>query len=335
MPARVSRRSRSRSGASRRTGTGRAPGTRARRNAGSSRPGRRPGATRWRARASRVRAATPSECGRRTLRATSSTPATTTFVYDNTNPSSTVTFPVATASYTTTTWNAGCPAPGMCGTASDAVAGVQKVEISIRRGSGNYWNGTSFSSASEVFFPATGTTAWSFSFPASQLPGQCELHDQACARPTTPGTSSRRAREKSASHHSQRRRSSRVVGAAKCTQSRSSSGRRSNTFERRCSIVTAFPALTGNAHAIGRCESRRIKGRQAGLLPFAAERVRSDPSDDLRPLPCRRSRFESIIRSHERLAVAGLFSSWDCLASRTLRLLPVGGDNAIVVGVPR
>ena len=95
---------------------------------------------------------------------------TMTFVYDNTKPSSTVTFPVATASYTTTSWNAGCPAPGMCGTASDAVAGVQKVEISIRRGSASYWNGTSFSSASEVFFPTTGTTAWSFAFPASNFP---------------------------------------------------------------------------------------------------------------------------------------------------------------------
>jgi hypothetical protein len=99
-----------------------------------------------------------------------SSPTTTTFVYDNTKPSSTVTFPVAKASYTTTSWNAGCPAPGMCGTASDAVAGVQKVEISIRRGSASYWNGTSFSSPSEVFFPTTGTTAWSFAFPASNFP---------------------------------------------------------------------------------------------------------------------------------------------------------------------
>jgi hypothetical protein len=66
------------------------------------------------------------------------TPAATTFVYDNANPTSTLTFPVANASYTTTTWNKGCAAPGMCGTASDTVAGVQKVEISIRRGSCNY-----------------------------------------------------------------------------------------------------------------------------------------------------------------------------------------------------
>ena len=107
-----------------------------------------------------------------------SSPTTTTFVYDNTNPSSTVTFPVAKASYTTTSWNAGCPAPGMCGTASDAVAGVQKVEISIRRGSASYWNGTSFSSASEVFFPTDGYDGVELRLPSLELPGQCELHDQ-------------------------------------------------------------------------------------------------------------------------------------------------------------
>jgi hypothetical protein len=81
-----------------------------------------------------------------------------------------VTFPVAQASYTTATWNSGCPSPGICGTASDAVAGVQKVEVSIRRGSANYWNGSSFSSAAEVFLTTTGTTAWSFSFPAANFP---------------------------------------------------------------------------------------------------------------------------------------------------------------------
>jgi LmbE family N-acetylglucosaminyl deacetylase len=101
-----------------------------------------------------------------------SSPTTTTFVYDNAKPSSTVTFPVAKASYTTASWNAGCATTGMCGTASDAVTGVQKVEISVRRGSASYWNGTSFSSSSEVFFPATGTTAWSFAFPAANFPAK-------------------------------------------------------------------------------------------------------------------------------------------------------------------
>jgi hypothetical protein len=102
------------------------------------------------------------------------TRAATTFVYDNTDPNSTVTFPVAQASYTTATWNAGCPSPGICGSASDAVAGVQKVEVSIRRGNASYWNGTSFASASEVFLTTTGTTAWSFSFPASNFPASAK-----------------------------------------------------------------------------------------------------------------------------------------------------------------
>ena len=128
------------------------------------------------------------------------TPATTTFVYDNANPTSTMTFPVATASYTTTTWNKGCAAPGMCGTATDAVAGVQTVEISIRRGSGNYWHGTAFSKCVRGVLSAMGTTAWSFSSPLrSSRPVRTTR--SGCARPTTPATSSRRALEKLASHH--------------------------------------------------------------------------------------------------------------------------------------
>jgi hypothetical protein len=95
-----------------------------------------------------------------------------TFVYDATVPKTTVTFPAASGAYTTASWNAGCASPGICGTATDAGAGVQKVELSIRRGGGNYWNGTSFGSATEVFFAATGTTAWSFAFPASNFPAK-------------------------------------------------------------------------------------------------------------------------------------------------------------------
>jgi LmbE family N-acetylglucosaminyl deacetylase len=93
-----------------------------------------------------------------------------TFVYDATVPTTTVTFPAASGSYTSASWNAGCPSAGICGTATDAGSGVQKVELSIRRGSGNYWNGTSFGSATEVFRAASGTTTWSFAFPASNFP---------------------------------------------------------------------------------------------------------------------------------------------------------------------
>ena len=80
-----------------------------------------------------------------------------------------MTFPVAAAAYNTSGWaNSSCPSPGMCGTASDAASGVQKVEISIRQVSpSRYWNGTSFASSSEVFHTVTGTTDWSFALPAS------------------------------------------------------------------------------------------------------------------------------------------------------------------------
>ena len=99
-------------------------------------------------------------------------PTTTTFVYDATSPGAAVTFPVQSGKYNTASWNAGCASPGICGTAADAASGVAKVEISIRRGSGNYWNGTSFSSTTEVFLTATGTTVWSFAFPASSFPAK-------------------------------------------------------------------------------------------------------------------------------------------------------------------
>src|SRR4029079_18271963 len=111
-----------------------------------------------------------------------SAPGSTTFVYDNTNPSSSVTFPVANTSYTTAAWNAGCAAPGLCGTASDAGSGVKAVEVSIRRGTGNYWNGTSFSSTTEIFLTATGATAWSFSFPAANFPSAASYRIRVRAR---------------------------------------------------------------------------------------------------------------------------------------------------------
>jgi hypothetical protein len=45
------------------------------------------------------------------------------------------------------------------------------VEISIRRGTGLYWNGTSFASAAELFSTADGTTAWSYALPAGNFGG--------------------------------------------------------------------------------------------------------------------------------------------------------------------
>ena len=109
-------------------------------------------------------------------------PSSRTWVYDNTNPSSTVTFPLNNTSQTTATWNAGCSSPGICGTASDATSGVQRVEVSIRRGTNVYWNGTSFSSSTEIFFPATGTSTWNFAFPASNFPAASSYRFRVRAR---------------------------------------------------------------------------------------------------------------------------------------------------------
>ena len=40
----------------------------------------------------------------------------------------------------------------------------------MRQGSGSYWNGSAFSSSSEVFLLATGTTSWSYGFDAASFP---------------------------------------------------------------------------------------------------------------------------------------------------------------------
>src|SRR6185369_5677786 len=110
------------------------------------------------------------------------TPASRTFTYDATNPSALFTFPASGGAYKNADWNAGCPTNGFCGTYSDATSGVQSVEISIRQGAGNYWNGTSFASGSEVFQTASLAGGnWSYSFVASSFPadGSYTVHIRA------------------------------------------------------------------------------------------------------------------------------------------------------------
>jgi hypothetical protein len=93
-----------------------------------------------------------------------------TFTNDTTAPSApVVTFPAASGRYNTVTWNAGC-ASAICGTASDAASGAGKVEVSVRQGSGNYWDGSSFSSAGQVFNLASGTTSWSYGMAGASFP---------------------------------------------------------------------------------------------------------------------------------------------------------------------
>ena len=95
--------------------------------------------------------------------ATTSTSQTVTV--DNTAPTVAITFP--TSSYAGG-WLAGCGTAStadICGTASDATSGLASVQVSIKQAAapGLYWNPatSSFSSATEVLMPATGTTSWS------------------------------------------------------------------------------------------------------------------------------------------------------------------------------
>ena len=60
------------------------------------------------------------------------------------------------------------------GTASDANT-ISLVELSIFDGT-NYWDGSSFSSATEVFVTATGTNNWSYAF---SIPGTYTVHARA------------------------------------------------------------------------------------------------------------------------------------------------------------
>ena len=97
--------------------------------------------------------------------------ATRTWTVTAAVPGGALTFPVNSATYNGTTWNAGCSTPAagdLCGTAP---AGTTAVAVSIKRvSSGLYWNGSAFASASEAVVNATGTTAWSYSLTTGQLP---------------------------------------------------------------------------------------------------------------------------------------------------------------------
>ena len=92
------------------------------------------------------------------------------FLADDVNPASTTAFPAASASYNAAGWAAGCAPDGICGTATDADSAVQTVQVSIRQGAGNYWNGTTFGSATEVWNAATGTTTWNYGFASGSFP---------------------------------------------------------------------------------------------------------------------------------------------------------------------
>jgi hypothetical protein len=95
-----------------------------------------------------------------------------TFTPDTSATAPTVSFPTAGSRHNDTVWNSGCSS-AICGTAADGTgSGVQAVEVSIRQGVGNYWDGTGFSSVTPVWNLAAGTTAWSLPFPALNFPAE-------------------------------------------------------------------------------------------------------------------------------------------------------------------
>jgi hypothetical protein len=92
---------------------------------------------------------------------------------DTLAPTIAITFPVNGGRYNNATYNAGCGTAGVgdfCGTSADAGTGVTQVQVSIQQGAGNYWNGTTFGSATQVLFAATGTTSWTYAFTAASFP---------------------------------------------------------------------------------------------------------------------------------------------------------------------
>jgi hypothetical protein len=89
--------------------------------------------------------------------------------YDTTQPNSTISFPTDGGSYNVSGFGDGCT-PGsneICGTGSDnsGGSGLAKVEISIRNGAGDYWDGSNFVTGTEQYLAASGTPAhWSYGF---------------------------------------------------------------------------------------------------------------------------------------------------------------------------
>ena len=102
---------------------------------------------------------------------TDDNPAAFNWTIDTVDPTSTASFPAASGRYTAAEWDAGCTAPGLCGTYSDSGVGVVDVEVSIRRGNGNYWTGSGFSSATEVWNDATLAAGdWTYGLDSTDFP---------------------------------------------------------------------------------------------------------------------------------------------------------------------
>jgi zinc carboxypeptidase len=84
---------------------------------------------------------------------------------------SAITFPADGGLYNSAGFDGGCSS-AICGTASAGSGpAISKVTVAVQQlESGHWWDGSAFASATPVYLDATGTTSWSFAFPASQFP---------------------------------------------------------------------------------------------------------------------------------------------------------------------
>ncbi len=87
-----------------------------------------------------------------------------TVTVDTTPPAVAVTYPVKSTTYGIN-WTG-----TITGTASDATSGVASAAVAVENATtGKWWDGTSFGAGSQTFVAATGTTAWSLKFEATNL----------------------------------------------------------------------------------------------------------------------------------------------------------------------
>ncbi|MDI6791474.1 MAG: Ig-like domain-containing protein, partial [bacterium] len=93
-----------------------------------------------------------------------------TFTLDLTEPSSTFTAPLDSQSLN--------KLDKITGTASDNLAGISLVELSIQRSDLQYWNGGNWA-VNQTYLSATGTTNWSYNWPASLTDGRYILNSRA------------------------------------------------------------------------------------------------------------------------------------------------------------
>lgn len=108
---------------------------------------------------------------------------------DATPPTIAVTYPSAGGTYSNATWDAGCSS-AICGTAADGESGVASVAVSVRQGSGSYWDGAAFTSATEVLLPASGSGSWSLPFDGIDFPTEGTYTATAIATDFGGGTTS-------------------------------------------------------------------------------------------------------------------------------------------------